>query len=415
MLICLLNGFTAGLPIYFLLQLIPAWLKAENVDLKTIGFFGFVLVPYSFKYLWAPFVDRYVPPFLGRRRGWMLITQILILAFMCYLGFLKPQVDIDLILYVGLAIAFFSATQDIVLDSYRRELLPDEELGLGNSYYANAYRIAGFIPGGLGLILADYLSWPIVFSIVASFMLVGVFHTLWIQELVNEDETPKTLKEAVVTPFIEFFKRGGTKHALLIIFFIFFYKFGDTVATALITPFYLDVGFSMTVIGGVVKAVAVWSMLIGGFIGGAIMFKLGINKSLWFFGIVQLLSILGFALLNEVGTNTYVLGAVVAFEYLGVGLGSAALMAFIASNTNKSFTGTQLALLSSIFAIPKSFAGVIAGVIIEGVKPNDELFYDLLGAMPGLGYTKFFLICTLLALPGMILLFWVAPLHKKAN
>ncbi|MDP7322160.1 MAG: AmpG family muropeptide MFS transporter [Bacteriovoracaceae bacterium] len=415
MLICLLNGFTAGLPIYFLLQLIPAWLKAENVDLKTIGFFGFVLVPYSFKYLWAPFVDRYVPPFLGRRRGWMLITQILILVFMCYLGFLKPQVDIDLILYVGLAIAFFSATQDIVLDSYRRELLPDEELGLGNSYYANAYRIAGFIPGGLGLILADYLSWPIVFSIVASFMLVGVFHTLWIQELVNEDETPKTLKEAVVTPFIEFFKRGGTKHALLIIFFIFFYKFGDTVATALITPFYLDVGFSMTVIGGVVKAVAVWSMLIGGFIGGAIMFKLGINKSLWFFGIVQLLSILGFALLNEVGTNTYVLGAVVAFEYLGVGLGSAALMAFIASNTNKSFTGTQLALLSSIFAIPKSFAGVIAGVIIEGVKPNDELFYDLLGAMPGLGYTKFFLICTLLALPGMILLFWVAPLHKKAN
>ena len=415
MMICIFNGFTAGLPIYFLSQLIPAWLRSEEVDLKTIGFFGFVLVPYSFKYLWAPILDRYVPPFLGRRRGWMMITQVLLLLFMISLAILKPATDIDLILYVGLAIAFFSATQDIVLDAYRRELLPDEELGLGNSYYANAYRVSGFIPGGLGLILADFMPWEVVFIIIACFMAVGIIHTLMIGELVEESLAPKTIKDAVIEPFKDFFKSGGIKHGLLIIAFIFFYKFGDTVATALITPFYLDVGFTKAVLGTVVKSVSVASMIIGGFIGGILMFKVGINKSLWIFGFVQLLSILGFAVLNEAGPNTIVLGIAVAFEYLGVGLGSAALMAYIAAHTNKAFTGTQLALLTSIFAIPKSFSGIMAGVIVEGIKPSDGAFYSLFGEVAGLGYTNFFFICTALALPGMILLFWVAPWRGDLN
>lgn len=413
MLICIFNGFTAGLPIYFLAQLIPAWLRSESVDLKTIGFFSFVMVPYSFKYLWAPVLDRYVPPFLGRRRGWMMVTQIALFFSMIYCAFLKPQFDINLILYAGLAIAFFSATQDIVLDAYRRELLPDEELGLGNSYYANAYRISGFIPGGLGLIMADYMPWHWVFIIISCFMFVGIIHTIAISELVGENDAPKTLKEAVVEPFLEFFKRDGFKSGALIIAFIFFYKFGDTVATALITPFYLDVGFTKTVLGSVVKVVSVWSMIIGGFLGGVIMFRLGINKSLWIFGFVQLASILGFAVLNEAGPNTIVLGVVVAFEYLGVGLGSAALMAYIAANTNKSFTGTQLALLTSIFAIPKSFSGIMAGIIVEGIGPKDEMFFNLFGKMEGLGYTNFFFICTALAIPGMVLLFWIAPWNGK--
>ncbi|MFT6631134.1 MAG: PAT family beta-lactamase induction signal transducer AmpG [Bacteriovoracaceae bacterium] len=414
MLICIFNGFTAGLPIYFLAQLIPAWLRSEEVDLKTIGFFSFVMVPYSFKYLWAPLLDRYVPPFLGRRRGWMMVTQVALLLSMVYCAFLKPKFDIDLILFAGLAIAFFSASQDIVLDAYRRELLPDEELGLGNSYYANAYRISGFIPGGLGLIMADYMPWHWVFIIISAFMFVGIIHTFAISELVSEDAAPKSLKEAVVEPFMEFFKRDGFKKGVLIIAFIFFYKFGDTVATALITPFYLDVGFTKTVLGSVIKSVSVTSMIIGGFIGGVIMFKAGINKSLWIFGFIQMASILGFAVLNESGPNTMVLGAVVAFEYLGVGLGSAALMAYIAANTNKSFTGTQLALLTSIFAIPKSFSGIMAGVIVEGIGPKDTWFYEIFGAMQGQGYTNFFFICTILAIPGMLLLFWIAPWNGKA-
>ena len=414
-LICIFNGFTAGLPLYFLAQLIPAWLRTEEVDLKTIGFFGLVLIPYSFKYLWAPFLDRYAPPLLGRRRGWMLITQLGLLAFMVSQAFLDPNESIDLIMYTGLAIGLFSATQDIVLDAYRRELLEDNELGLGNSFYANAYRIAGFVPGGLGLILSDHMSWSSVFIIISLFMLVGIFHTLWIPRLDTDLDVPKSLKEAVVEPFVEFFKRDGFKSGLLVLSFIFFYKFGDTVATALITPFYIDVGFSNTVIGSVAKVVGLWSMLIGGFLGGLMMYKTGINKALWIFGVVQMVSILGFALLNEVGPEIWLLSIVIAFEYLGVGLGSAALMAFIARSTNKKFTGTQLALLTSLFAIPKSFSGVLAGVLVEGVGIKDEWIYDITGKINGIGYTNFFLVCTALAVPGMVLLFWVAPFREQKS
>ncbi|MCK5071260.1 MAG: hypothetical protein KAR01_11980, partial [Desulfocapsa sp.] len=210
-------------------------------------------------------------------------------------------------------------------------------------------------------------------------------------------------------PFKEFFLRDGFKSGLLILLFIFFYKFGDTVATALITPFYLDMGFSKTIIGTVAKVVGLWSMLIGGFVGGLLMYRMGINKALWIFGIVQVMSIFGFAILSEVGANVWVLGGVVAFEYLGVGLGSAALMAFIAKSTNKKFTGTQLALLSSLFAIPKSFSGILAGVLVEGIQEKDGMFYSILGNVNGIGYTNFFFVCAVLAIPGMILLLWVAP------
>jgi PAT family beta-lactamase induction signal transducer AmpG len=413
MLNCIFNGFTAGLPIYFIIQLIPAWLRSEGVDLKTIGFFGLVLLPYSFKYMWSPLLDRYVPPFLGRRRGWMLITQIAIMASMICLAFFNPKDNINMIMYIGFAIAAFSATQDIALDAYRRELLPDVELGLGNSYYANAYRLAGFIPGGLGLILADYMPWRMVIILIALFMVVGVIYTLKIGEAAKEIVAPSSLKEAIVEPFKEFFTRdGGFKTGLLILSFIFFYKFGDTVATSLITPFYLDVGFSTSQIGAVAKVVGVWSMIVGGFLGGILMFKIGINKSLWIFGFVQMASIMGFAFLNEIGPSLWALGVVVAFEYLGVGLGSAALMAFIAKNSNKNFTGTQYALLTSLFAIPKAFSGIVSGVMIEGIKVTDGLFFSLFGMTQGMGYTHYFYVCTILAIPGMILLLWVAPFNK---
>lgn len=414
MLNCIFNGFTAGLPIYFIIQLIPAWLRSEGVDLKTIGFFGLVLLPYSFKYMWSPLLDRYVPPFLGRRRGWMLITQMGITASMVLLAFFNPTQHIDIILYIGLAIATFSATQDIALDAYRRELLSDEELGLGNSFYANAYRVAGFIPGGLSLIMADHMPWRGVIVFTAAFMVVGILYTLKVSEAAQDIVAPKTLKEAVVEPFKEFFTRdGGFKTGLLILAFIFFYKFGDTVATSLITPFYLDVGFSKTAIGTVAKVVGLWSMLVGGFFGGVLMFKMGINKALWIFGVIQMASIMGFALLNEIGPNIWVLGVVVAFEYLGVGLGSAALMAFIAKKSNKNFTGTQYALLTSLFAIPKSFAGIVSGILIEGINADDGVFFTLFGLTQGIGYTSYFYVCTALAIPGMLLLFWVAPWGAK--
>jgi len=412
MFICIFNGLTAGMPIYFLAQLIPAWLRAENVDLKTIGFFGLVMLPYAFKYAWAPLLDRYIPPFLGRRRGWMMIAQIALFICMISMAFLNPSHNLDFVLYMAFGIGLFSATQDIVLDAYRRELLSDNELGLGNSIYANAYRVSGFIPGGLGLILSDYMAWSSVFIIISLFMLIGIIHTMMISEIESEIEPPKSLKEAIVSPFVEFFQRDGFKSGLFILLFIFFYKFGDTVATSLITPFYMDVGFSKSVIGTVAKAVGVTSMLVGGFLGGLAMLRMGINKSLWVFGLVQMISILGFAFLSEIGPKLWALQVVVAFEYLGVGLGSAALMAFIAKSTNKNFTGTQLALLTSLFAVPKSFSGILSGILIEGVEAADGVYYTLFGAVAGIGYTNFFYVCTALAIPGMVLLLWVAPWGK---
>ena len=246
MLICVFTGFTSGLPLYVLIQLIPAWLRVEGVGLAEIGFFALVGFPYTWKFLWSPIMDRYTLPFLGRRRGWMLVTQLALLASIAAMGFVKPGLSIWTVAYLAAAVAFFSASQDIVLDAYRRELLPDLELGLGNSVHVQAYRLAGLVPGSLALILADFLPWHIVFAVVALFMGVGLVLTLVIQEAIADPSPPKTLREAVVEPFREFVQRKGIAAASLILAFLFLYKLGDNMATALSTPFYLDIGFSLT-------------------------------------------------------------------------------------------------------------------------------------------------------------------------
>jgi len=414
MLICVFNGLSAGMPLFFIYHLIPAWLRTEQVDLKTIGLFSLVGIPYTWKFLWSPLMDRYVPPFLGRRRGWMAITQIALLVSMATLGFHDPRQDLMLIAVLAMVVAFFSASQDIALDAYRRELLPDRELGLGNSMYVNGYRAAVFIPGGLGLILADYFAWHIVFLIIGCFMIIGIIKTLLITEAVVDIEPPKSIGDAVVKPFREFFNReGGIRSGLLVLTFLFLYKIGDNMATALSTPFYLDLGFSKTIIGSMVKLINFWAMIIGSFIGGAVIYKIGINRSLWLFGIVQIVSILGFAVLAEVGDNTVVLGVVIGFEYLGVGLGTAALVAFMARATSKNFTATQFALFSSLIALPRTLANAVTGFLIEGISLGDGLYYSLFGEWQGMGYTNFFIFCTICAIPGMILLKWVAPWNHQ--
>jgi PAT family beta-lactamase induction signal transducer AmpG len=416
MLICIFNGFAAGMPLFFIYHLIPAWLRTEDIDLKTIGLFSLVGIPYTWKFIWAPLMDRYAFPFLGRRRGWMLVSQVLLLVTMASLGMLNPKQSIWLIAALATVVAFLSASQDIVLDAYRRELLPDKELGLGNSMYVNGYRAAVFIPGGLGLILGDYFSWPVVFLVIGSFMLIAIVKTLLIKETVRSIKAPATLEEAIVKPFKEFFSRdGGIRQGLLILAFLFLYKIGDNMATALSTPFYLDIGFSKTVIGSMVKLVNFWATILRTFLGGALIFKVGINRSLWGFGVVQMISILGFALLAEVGNNITLLGVVIGFEYLGVGLGTAALVAFMSRATNISFTATQFALFSSLIALPRTFANATTGFLIEGINTGDGIYYTLLGQWEGLGYTNFFLFCTLCALPGMVLLKWVAPWNEESG
>lgn len=392
MLICVFTGFTSGLPLYILIQLVPAWLRTEGVGLAEIGLFTLIGLPYTWKFLWSPFMDRYTLPFFGRRRGWMLATQIALMISIAAIGFLNPELSIWAVAYLAATVAFFSASQDIVLDAYRRELLAENELGLGNAIHVQAYRLSGLIPGSLALVLADHMPWNAVFIIVAAFMLVGMVMVLSIDEPARHPDAPRTIKEAVIEPFREFLSREGVAPALFVLGFLFFYKLGDSMATALQTPFFIDVGFTLTQIGVVAKTASLTAVIVGGLAGGLVMVVLPINRALWLFGFVQIVSILGFAALAVVGPNLWMLGFAVAFEYLGVGLGAAALIAFMARSTNRAFAATQFALFSALAATPRTLAGATTGVIVESV-----------------GWFNFFLICVALAVPGMLLLFKVAP------
>lgn len=398
MLICLFTGFASGLPLYILISLVPAWLRTEGVGLKEIGLFTLIGLPYTWKFFWSPLLERYPLPLLGRRRGWMLATQLALLLSIACLPYFDTDEELWSIAWLCALIAFFSATQDIVIDAYRRELLPDTELGLGNALHVNAYRIAGLVPGSIALILADYLPWETVFLITAGFMSVAILFTLSIAEPKHPQPAPLSLRDAVTEPFVEFFQRQGTSQALLVLSFMFLYKLGDNLATALATPFYIDMGFGLSEIGLVAKHAALWPMIIGGLSGGLLMIKIGINRALWIFGGVQMLSILGFALMARVGEGVWLLALVIGFEYLGVGLGAAAFIAFIARSTSRAHTATQLALLTALTAVPRTVANASTGFIVEQI-----------------GWELFFYGCTLAALPGMMLLSRVAPWHERGT
>jgi PAT family beta-lactamase induction signal transducer AmpG len=315
---------------------------------------------------------------------------------MAALSAFDPATELKEIIFLVAAIAFFSASQDIVIDAYRRELLPDDELGAGNGFYAQAYRISSFVPGSLAMILAGFYPWSVAHLSIAVFMLVGLATTLLIKETSIAGEEPRTLRAAVIDPFKEFFGRNGWQDAVLVLLFIMLYKLGDSMATALETPFFLDMGFSTVEIGSVAKIAKTIGATVGTILGGIVMIKLGINRSLWIFGFFQLVSILGYVLLSVVGYDHFVLALAAGFEYLGVGLGSVALLSFMARSTSRSFTATQLALFSSIAAIPRTFVSAATGFIIEAV-----------------GYTQFFIICFFCALPGMLMLIKIAPWNQK--
>jgi PAT family beta-lactamase induction signal transducer AmpG len=401
MLICIFTGFASGLPLYLLINLVPAWLKTEGVDLRTIGLFALIQFPYNWKFLWAPLIDRYGLPWLGRRRGWMATTQALLILAIALLGTLAPVGDMQAIIVLAVVLAFLSASQDIVLDAYRREILPDHELGLGNSIHVNAYRIAGLIPGSLSLILADRLPWGTVFLITALFMLPGLAMTLTVRE--PPGGQPRTLRQAVIEPFHEFLGRAGWRQAAFVLAFIFLYKLGDSMCTALATPFYLEMGYAKSEIGLVAKHAGLWPAVIGGLLGGLWMVRLGINRALWLFGVVQLLSIFGFAWLATLGPRSVIgatelaqLAVVIGFEALGVGLGTAAFVAFIARATHPLYTATQFALFSSLATVPRTMFNASVGYLVEAM-----------------GWTNFFLLCVVLTLPGMLLLFRVAPWRQR--
>jgi PAT family beta-lactamase induction signal transducer AmpG len=388
MLVSFLMGFSSGLPLLLTITVLQAWMKEEGVDLTVIGFMSLVGLPYTVKFLWAPVMDRFTLPFLGRRRGWLLTAQAAMICSTIILGISDPK-NPWMIAVAAFLVTFFSASQDIVVDAYRREDLADNELGLGSSLYVNGYRVGMLLASGGGLIMADHISFSAVYIIMAACMLAGVVTTLLTPEPIILIETPKSLKEAVFNPLTEYFSRQG---AWLILAFILLYKIGDTMASAMTTPFYLDIGFSKTEIGTIVKLFGFWATIIGSLLGGVMMLGLGIYRSLWIFGFFQAISTAGFALLANIGYSVPALAGVIAFENLSGGMGTAAYVAFMGSITNRKFTATQYALLSSLMGIPRVLASAPTGYLAKN-----------------LGWTNFFIICTLIAIPGMLLLFKLAP------
>jgi PAT family beta-lactamase induction signal transducer AmpG len=393
MLVAFLMGFSGGLPLLLTMGVLQAWMKEGEVDLTWIGMITLVQIPYTWKFVWAPFLDRFIPPFLGRRRGWLLMSQIALMASIVGLGYSDPVKNTGLMIAAAVLVAFFSATQDIVIDAYRREDLPDEELGLGSSMYVYGYRLGMLLASGGGMILADFISFSQVYFIMAFCLLPGVLTTLLTPEPKVGVGIPRTMREAVVNPLFDYFSRNG---AIWMLAFILLYKIGDTMASAITTPFYLEIGFSKTEIGTVVKFFGTAATLAGAASGGLLLLKLGINRGLWIFGILQALSTAGFAILARIGYNIAMLSGVIAFENLSSGMGTAAFVAFMASITNKKFTATQYALLTSLMGLPRALASSVTGFIAKNI-----------------GWEQFFIGCTLIAIPGMLLLLKFAPWNSQ--
>ena len=395
MLVSGLMGFSCGLPLLLTITVLQAWMQEEGVDLTVIGLMSLVGLPYTLKFVWSPLVDRFTLPFLGRRRGWLLVAQLALMVAIVNLGLSNPAESPWLVALAALLVTFFSASQDIVVDAYRREDLPDEELGLGSSLYVNGYRVGMLLASGGGLIMADQVSFSVVYLVMAACLLVGVITTLFAPEPKTPQGTPQSMREAVVEPFVDYLKRSG---ALWMLAFVLLYKIGDSMAAAMTTPFYLDIGFTKTEIGTVVKLFGFWATIVGAFSGGVIMLRLGINRSLWIFGALQAVSTAGFALLAQVGYSLTGLAAVVAFENISSGMGTSAFIAFMASLTNKRFTATQYALLTSLMGVPRVMASAPTGFLAKS-----------------LGWFEFFIICTFLAIPGLLLLFKFAPWREKID
>ena len=382
-------GFASGFPFYIVRDVLKLWLTDANIDLGTIGLFSAVALPYTWKFVWSPVMDGVTPPFLGRRRAWMLMTQIGLLILIAAMGQLDPTKSLKMMAVVAFCIAIFSASQDIVLDAFRREYLTDEELGFGTGIWMNAWRFGMFASTGTAFLLSDSIGYPNVHLVLSLMMGIGIITTLIVSEPDTGVAAPQTLQEAVIEPFREFFSRGG---AWWVLIFILLYKIGDNMAGAMNIPFILKMEFTKQEYFVIVKGIGMFALFGGAFLGGIVMIRLGIANSLWVFGILQAISTACFALLVVVGKNHVLLTGIVTFEFLATGLGQAAYASYMAVQTNKRFTATQYAMMTSLMAIPGTVAAAITGYMAEY-----------------LGWSGFYIVCALVALPGMLLLIRIAP------
>ncbi|WP_233279552.1 AmpG family muropeptide MFS transporter [Acidihalobacter yilgarnensis] len=385
MIVAALMGFASGLPLLLTLTLLQAWLTQAGVSLGEIGLFALVGIPYTIKFLWAPLMDRYAPPLLGRRRGWLFALQLLLALAILLLGQTDPHRNLTEVAVFALLVALFSAMQDTVIDAYRRESLADDEQGLGASLYVWGYRVGMLVASGGGLIMAQYAGFALTFAAMAALMLPGLVTTLLAPEPVTHRPLPPSLRVAVVGPFVEFFTQR--RNAVLILLFVLLYKLGDTLATTMTTPFYLELGYSKADIGTVVKLFGFWATVLGGFAGGIGILRIGQYRALWLFGLLQALSTAGFAWLVYTGPVIGWLAVIIAFENFTGGMGTAAFIGFMANLTNREFTATQYALLTSLMGVPRTLLAASTGYMAAS-----------------LGWADFFIVCALLAIPGLLLL-----------
>ncbi|MBD2168602.1 AmpG family muropeptide MFS transporter [Calothrix membranacea FACHB-236] len=388
-------GFSSGLPLLLIGNTLKAWMTVEQVDLATIGWFSLASLPYSLKFLWSPFLDRFTMPFLGRRRGWLVVTQLALTAAIAIMAFQQPKQALQLLAINAIVIAFLSATQDIAADAYRTDVLEKLEMGAGAAVFILGYRIALLVAGALALILADRIPWSSVYLLMAGTMVLGIFATLFAPEP-EAISPPASLTDAVILPFSEFFQRRGVIQGLLVLLFITLYKLGDALLSNMTTPFLLQVGFTKTDIGAIQVGMGLIATIVGALAGGAVLSRIGINRSLWVFGILQAVSNFAYLSLAYTGKNYQAMVLAINIEQFCGGLGTAAFVAFLMSLCNQKFSATQYALLSSLMAVSRDILASPGGAIAQNT-----------------GWPLFFIITIVAAVPGLLLLPIFAPWNPQ--
>jgi PAT family beta-lactamase induction signal transducer AmpG len=377
-------GFASGLPLALPRGTLQVWMATAGVDLRTIGVFSLIGLPYTLKFLWSPIMDRYVPPFLGRRRGWMIVVQFALLFGTGAMALSSPDQALLALACLAVFVAFSSASQDIVIDAYRTDVLRPEERGLGTAIFVIGYRIGMLVSGGLALVLSDYLGWHDTYLLMAGLVLVGMVGTLIAPEPTVQALPPQSIAEAVWGPLSDFFSRPS---AVMLFLAVVLYKLGDTYAGSLSQVFLIKIGFTATDVGAIYKGVGFVSTIVGVTLGGTLMVRLRLFRSLIVFGTLQMVSNLSFMALALMGKSYGGMVFAVAFENLSGGLGDAAFVAFLMSLCSKKFSATQYALLSSLAAIGRTFVGPTSGFLVESI-----------------GWPSFFLFTALTAVPGLLLL-----------
>jgi PAT family beta-lactamase induction signal transducer AmpG len=385
----LLLGFASGFPLFLPTRALQTWLTIEGIDLTTIGFFSLVSLPYALKFLWAPFLDRYALPGIGRRKGWLLVTQFLLVFAIGGIAFQDPKTRLQWIAINAVVIAILGATQDIVIDAYRVDALKPSEATASAAAIVVGYRAALIVTGSLAFLVADWASWPTAYLFLAGIMIVIIAVTTRLSEP-PAIRPPETIREAVLVPFVEFVSRLGGQRALLALLFVILFRLGDGLLLNMTNPFLIQTGFSLREVGIVQGGIGLIAMILGTLTAGAIAGRVGMYRALWICGTLQAASNLAYLALAQAGNNFAVMAGTIVVESFCGGLGTAALVGFLTTLCNPRFSATQYALLSSIVAVGRDLLASPAGKLAETLGWSGFFFLSFIVSLPALALLPLF-------------------------